>query len=100
MICETILSIFPADDEDSRLVIAVEQPEGESSRLVLRQETRGGKVGWFVQSRVVVLPEQVAGLKMALGAAGNTSPSVPMARRDHVATPAILSFAEAAGQAG
>ena len=96
MIRESILNVFPSDDEDSRLVVAVEQPEEGSSRLVLRQETRAD-VGWFVQSRVAVMPEQVAGLKMALSAK-NTSASRP--KRRNPTTPTILSFAAAAGQVG
>lgn len=98
MTSETIMNIFPGDDEDSRLVIAVEQNDEGPSRLVLRQETRGGKLGWFVQSRVAVLPEQIAGLRMALS--GGQTQAIHHQRRDPGHAPAILSFAEAAGQVG
>ena len=63
---ETILNVFPSADEENRLVVAIEQESNASSRLVLRQETYSDDVGWFVQSRICVEPEQVAGLKMAL----------------------------------
>ena len=98
MIRETIMNVFPSDDENSRLVIAIEQPEDGPSRLVLRQENRAAKVGWFVQSRVAVMPEQVAGLKMALS--GGQARAVQSPPRDNSRIPAILSFAEAAGQVG
>ncbi len=93
---ESILNVFPSNDGDSRLVIAIEQPSDEQSRLVLRQETRSSDVGWFVQSRVAVMPEQVAGLKMALS--GNRTHTAQPHSRD--AVPTILSFSEAAGQVG
>lgn len=98
MIRETVMNVFPSDDQDSRLVIAIEQPEDGASRLVLRQETRAARVGWFVQSRVVVMPEQVAGLKMALS--GGQTRSMQSPRQEKTRTPAILSFTEAAGQVG
>lgn len=63
---ETILNVFPSNDPLERLVIALEQPEGDASRIVLRQESFSDDVGWFVQSRVVVEAEQIAGLKMTL----------------------------------
>ena len=64
---ESILNVFPSTDDLNRLVVAVQQEDGDpSSRLVLRQETFAEGVGWFVQSCVAIEPEQVAGLKMAL----------------------------------
>jgi hypothetical protein len=98
MIRESVLNIFPSEDENSRLVIAIEQPDEGPSRLVLRQETRAAKVGWFVQSCVAVLPEQVAGLKMALS--GGRTRSVQPKRGDTSPIPAILNFTEAAGRVG
>ena len=97
MIRETVLNVFPSDD-DNRLVIAIEQQENEPSRLVLRQETRADKVGWFVQSRVAVMPEQVAGLKMALS--DQKTRALGRARPSTNRGPAVLSFAEAAGRVG
>ena len=98
MIRESVLNVFPSEDENSRLVIAVEQLEEGQSRLVLRQETRAEKVGWFVQSCVAVLPEQIAGLKMALS--GGQARCIQPPRGDSIPVPAILSFAEAAGRVG
>lgn len=96
---ETILNVFPAADDLHRLVIAVQQENGQaSSRLVLRQETYADDVGWFVQSCVAIEPEQVAGLKMALSTQATTF-GKPDRRGSSV--PAILSFDGAlAGSAG
>ena len=95
MIRETIINVVPSDDENHRLVIAIEKSDDQQSRLVLRQETRSDNVGWFVQSRVSILPEQVAGLKMALSA-NQTRGMQSGAKRETSPIPAILSFSEAA----
>ena len=85
---------MPSDDEHQRLVIAVEKTDDEQSRLVLRQETRSENVGWFVQSRVAILPEQVAGLKLAVSA-NQTRALQSSSTRDTSPIPAILSFSDA-----
>ncbi len=96
---ETILNVFPSHDESQRLVIAVEQETGRSSRLVLRQESYSPDVGWFVQSRVAVEPEQVAGLKMSL--TGSPVRRLQPPARQVPRVPAILRFDHAAtGTAG
>lgn len=105
---ETILNVFPSTDDLNRLVVAVQQEDGDtSSRLVLRQETFAEDVGWFVQSCVAIEPEQVAGLKMALS--GPESPSGRGSKRRQgerndvslSRVPAILSFhGVLAGNAG
>lgn len=93
---ETILNVFPANDGKSRLVIAVQSPEdnGDSGRdgsLILRQESFSDDVGWFVQSRVALEPEQIPGLKMTLtGGVARQMQSTSATR-----TPAILRFAGA-----
>ena len=87
---ETIINVFPSNDESHRLVIAVEQESGCRSRLVLRQETFADDLGWFVQSRVPVEPEQVAGLRMSL-ASPNAHGAEPV-RRERPKVPAILRF--------
>ena len=61
-----IVNVFPGTDDANRLVLAHECDDAGVSQLVLRQETRSDHVGWFVQSRIVIEPEQVAGLKMTL----------------------------------
>ena len=94
MIRETVISVVPSDDEHHRLVIAVEKSDDEQSRLVLRQETRSANVGWFVQSRVAILPEQVAGLKLALSANGTRGMQASV-KRETSPLPAILSFSDA-----
>lgn len=92
---ETIVNVFPGMDDAQRLVIAVEQESDGESRLVLRQESYSEAVGWFVQSRVAIEPNQVAGLKMSLGGTNNArriSPPKP----ELPDSPAILRFPAAA----
>ncbi|MEL6109673.1 MAG: hypothetical protein AAFU85_26995 [Planctomycetota bacterium] len=62
----SILNVFPGLDDGNRLVLAHESDANGVAQLVLRQETRSEHVGWFVQSRIVIEPEQVAALKMTL----------------------------------
>lgn len=62
----SILNVFPGLDDGSRLVLAHESDGEGTTQLVLRQETRSEHVGWFVQSRIAIEPEQVAALKMTL----------------------------------
>ncbi|MCG8653546.1 MAG: hypothetical protein MI861_27160 [Pirellulales bacterium] len=98
---ETILNVFPGQQQDSRLVIALVPSTGGGSHLELRQENRADKVGWFVQSRVSVMPEQVAGLRAAL--AGNDQGSTRrFGHRQDVQQhgPAVLRFSEVAAQVG
>jgi hypothetical protein len=96
---ETILNVFPSHDEAHRLVVAVEQEENSPSRLVLRQETFSEDVGWFVQSRVAIEPEQIPGLKMSL--TGQAMRRIEPPAREVPPVPSILSFDDAlAGQVG
>lgn len=92
---ERILDIFPAADENHRLVIAVADSSDCAGRFVLRQETFSSDVGWFVQSRVSIEPAQMAGLKAALtcGRAGKLETS---SSREVASTATILSFQSAA----
>jgi len=87
---ETILNVFPSNNDLQRLVVAVEQEEGSSSRLVLRQESFSEDVGWFVQSRIAVEPEQIPGLKMSL--TGQALKPMQPPTRLVTPMPAILSF--------
>ncbi|MCS7465848.1 hypothetical protein NZK35_04055 [Stieleria sp. ICT_E10.1] len=84
-----ILNVFPSDSGDQRLVLARESDGDGSSTLVLRQESRSPHVGWFVQSRIAIEPNQVAALKMTL-----TSNLVKEALPADE-TPAVLSFRSA-----
>lgn len=63
---ERILDVFPSATDGNRLVIAVESGSGEGDRFVMRQESFSSDVGWFVQSRVTIEPDQMSGLKAAL----------------------------------
>lgn len=95
---ETILNVFPSSDQDRRLVIAMESEQGAEGRLVLRQESFSEDVGWFVQSRIAVEPEQIPGLKMSLS--GQVLKPRRRNPRSMVSGPAILPFDHAvAGQA-
>ena len=62
----TILNVFPGDSDENRLVLARETNQTGETQLVLRQESRSPHVGWFVQSRIVMDPNQVVALKMTL----------------------------------
>ncbi|MEM8668576.1 MAG: hypothetical protein AAGG48_13740 [Planctomycetota bacterium] len=98
---ETVLNVFPGQDENQRLVIAIEQEPGQESRLVLRQESYSEAIGWFIQSRVAIEPNQVAGLRLALGGstlgASSTRQGQSPAQEAATTEPAILSFSAAAG---
>ena len=95
---ETILNVFPSNDQDQRLVIAMETQEGAEGRLVLRQESFSDDVGWFVQSRIAVEAEQIPGLKMSL--TGQVLKPRKHQPRSVSSVPAILPFDHAvAGQA-
>ena len=60
---DIVLNVLPADSDDSRIVVAMEQDESGKRQMVLRQESLSRDVGWFVQSRVVVQANQVNALK-------------------------------------
>ena len=92
---ERILDVFPATTDGHRLVIAVFQESGQRDRFVLRQETFSGDVGWFVQSRVTIEPEQLAGLKAAL-TGGRTEISKRRPDREAEQAAVILPFKAAA----
>ncbi len=63
---ERVLDLFPGAEEHNRLVLArVDDAQGVH-RYLLRQESFSSDVGWFVQSRIAIEPEQLAGLKAAL----------------------------------
>jgi hypothetical protein len=97
---ETIVNVLPGAEEERRLILAVEQIGTAGSALVLRQESYSEDVGWFVQSRIVVEPGQVAGLRTAL-TGGGTGAVQPRAGETQP-MPTILRFArkEVAHQAG
>ena len=91
---ERILDVFPAADDLHRLVIALERSAASSDRLVVRQESFSTDVGWFVQSRVSIEPEQLAGLKAAL--TGSASPKLRSRGRDLHPVAATIPFEAAA----
>lgn len=62
---ETVLSVIPGKHEHERLVVAMQRDPQQP--LVLRHESFNDAVGWFTQSCVELSPEQVAGLRSALG---------------------------------
>ena len=86
---ERTLDVFPALSDDQRLVIATRRCEQSGQQFVLRQETFSSDVGWFVQSRIVIEPEQLSGLKAALtgGQIRTAEASAPAST-----APAVLPF--------
>jgi hypothetical protein len=92
---ERILDVFPSAADGHRLVIAVAKQVGQNDRFVLRQETFSGDVGWFVQSRVTIEAEQLAGLKAAL-TCGRTGQLENASGHEAEPVPAILPFKTAA----
>ena len=93
---ETILNVVPGNDESSRLVVALERFAGES-RVVLRQESYSDDVGWFVQSRVDMDPDQVQGLRMALGRGPARAMTGMRPRGVRPSDPVILRFSGKVG---
>ena len=86
-----VLNTFPSQDGSSRLVLASETDEVGNTQLVLRQETLSDHVGWFVQSRIRIEPDQVAALKMTL-----TSRLVDESSQPSLESRSILPFDAAA----
>ena len=87
-----ILNVFPDETGENRLVLVQESCDGGETQLVLQQESRSPHVGWFVQSRISIGANQVAGLKMTL-----TSNLADQLTRDEVAqqdqeSPATINF--------
>ncbi len=63
---ERIISILPSSEQTKRTVLVM--PAGSSSSVIhMRQESFSEAVGWFVQSVIELSPEQVSGLRQALG---------------------------------
>ena len=65
---EAILATLPSTHDEGRTVVVLCQDNGRS-RIELRQQSWGAGVGWYTQSTVQLDPEQVAGLRAALGSA-------------------------------
>lgn len=99
---ETVLNVFPSDDDRNRLVVAVRQDEDRSaSQLVLRQETFAEDVGWYEQSCVAIEPNQVAMLKMALTNPLSNAHDPKRGPASVTRLPAIVQFESgSAGNAG
>ncbi len=89
---ERILDVFPASDDQHRLVLAIAENSNGDGRFVLRQETYSGDVGWFVQSRISIEPAQLAGIKAAL-TCGRALQREPHSRSQ---VPAVVPFRVAA----
>jgi hypothetical protein len=67
---ETTIAVLPADREDRRLrVVLLAGEQADGSRLRLSDETYSEDVGWFAQGHIDLSPEQIRGLRAALGAA-------------------------------
>jgi hypothetical protein len=65
---EAVLATLPCARDDERTILVHCQSD-HGSQIELRQQSWGAGVGWFTQSTVRLDPEQVAGLRAALGKA-------------------------------
>ena len=74
--------------------MALEQ-DLQGSHLVLRQESFSDDIGWFVQSRIDIEPEQVAALRATLSSNQIRLPTHRARTIDDARAPMILSFADA-----
>ena len=89
---EAILSTLPSTSDDQRTIVVL--CHGESgSQIELRQQSWGAGVGWFTQSTVRLDPEQVAGLRAALGTA--SANRVPAYLTSQSWSPRIVGFESA-----
>lgn len=89
---ESILSTLPSTRDDQRAIVVLRQSES-GSQIELRQQSWGAGVGWFTQSTVRLDPEQVAGLRAALGTtAANRVPNYLTSRPS---SPHIVRFESA-----
>jgi hypothetical protein len=67
---ETLLATLPGESDRERvLVVMVVTAEG--SRVEIRNQSWGDGLGWFTQGSVQLEPQQVAGLRQALGIGGS-----------------------------
>lgn len=66
---EQILAVLPGESDKDRLVVAL-RLEQDGSGVTLRHESYGEGIGWFTQSRLDLLPDQIGQLRNLLGKAG------------------------------
>lgn len=72
---QTVVATLPSTSDHERIELVLCHQPGQAARLQLRQQSWGDGVGWFTQSSIELEPEQVAGLKLALGPVGRTGRS-------------------------
>ena len=89
---EAILTTLPSSSDDQRTIV-VYCHDADGSQLELRQQSWGAGVGWFTQSTVRLDPEQVAGLRAALGTSSANRVPAYLTSRDW--NPRIVSFESA-----
>jgi hypothetical protein len=63
---ETVLATLPGESDRER-VLVVMAVTADGSRVEIRQQSWGDGLGWFTQSSVQLQPDQVAGMRQALG---------------------------------
>jgi hypothetical protein len=66
---ETVYSVIEGDLPDERLLLVLVQRPGGRSSIELRQQSWSEGVQWYTQSSICLDPQQVAGLRSALGGA-------------------------------
>ena len=66
---ETILATLPGASDRDRVLVVLCQAAG-GTHVEIRQQSWGEGLGWYTQSSVQLEPQQVAGMRQALGLGG------------------------------
>jgi hypothetical protein len=66
---ETVYSVIEGEVPEERLLLVLVQQSGGRSSIELRQQSWSEGVQWYTQSSICLDPQQVAGLRSALGGA-------------------------------
>lgn len=67
---ETVLATLPGASDRDRVLVVLCQATG-GSHVEIRQQSWGEGLGWYTQSSVQLEPQQVAGMRQALGLGGS-----------------------------
>ncbi len=67
---ETVLATLPGTSDRERVLVVMCQAAA-GSHVEIRQQSWGEGLGWYTQSSVQLEPQQVAGMRQALGLGGS-----------------------------
>jgi hypothetical protein len=67
---ETLLATLPGESDRERVMVVM-VVTASGSQVEIRQQSWGDGLGWFTQSTVQLEPEQIGGLRQALGLGGS-----------------------------